>query len=75
MEHVGITQIAPNGVLSTQKLAPTGPVQALPIGHEGGIPISHNNLIKLQSIDINTPVNPLPESPPLFVNIVTVWPI
>lgn len=46
----------------------------LPIGHAGAAPMLQSNLMLLQSTDSNTPVKPLPESPPLVVNTVTVRP-
>jgi hypothetical protein len=48
--------------------------QLLPIGHEGAQPMLQRSFTLLQSAEINTPVNPAPESPPLVVNIVTVCP-
>ena len=38
-------------------------------------PISVISLIVQPQIPASTPVNPLPDRPPLVVKIVTVWPI
>lgn len=51
------------------------PQHELPSGQAGGAPMSVINLTQPSQIPASTPVKPLPESPPDFVKIVTVWPI
>ena len=79
--QVGITQTAPRGLPQKKPSSLSKPrgvmtsVQAEPTGHAGGAPISAKSLTQWQSAESNTPVKPLPESPPLVVKMVTVWPI
>jgi len=76
--QVGITQTAPSGLPQKKPSSFSIPigvitsVQALPIGHAGGAPISAKSLTQLMSTDNSTPVKPLPDKPPLVVKIVTV---
>jgi len=81
MAQVGITHTAPSGLPQKKPSSLSMPcgvitsVHALPTGQAGGAPMSARSRTQLQSTDSNTPVNPLPDSPPLVVNMVTVWPI
>lgn len=51
------------------------PQQELPSGQAGGAPISVINFTQPSQMPASTPVKPLPDKPPDFVKIVTVWPI
>jgi hypothetical protein len=48
------------------------PAQLEPIGHAGAAPTSQRRRMQLQSQLTKTPVNPLPDKPPLLVKTVTV---
>jgi hypothetical protein len=81
LAQIGITHTAPSGLPQKPPMSLFTPIgvivsqQELPIGQAGGAPMSARSLTQSQSADNKTPLNPLPESPPLVVKIVTVWPM
>jgi hypothetical protein len=56
-------------------MGPLLPQQLEPMGQAGGAPMSASKRTQSQSAESKTPLKPLPLKPPLFVKIVTVWPM